>query len=174
MNAATMNVPPLSAGEIARLAKLEDIVEPAAIAFWPPAPGWLLVALLALLLAVRGGQSLWRRWQRDRYRRLARRRLRRLEAAGAALPAQQRLSAALAILRDCALGMPDAASRPPLADRDDWAAFLRVCLPARHPFVSATLLHEAAYWPPGRVSGDDARAVQRFVRDWVERHRPPT
>lgn len=168
-----MNAAPLSAGEIARLAKLEDIVEPAAIAFWPPAPGWLLVALLALLLAVRCGQHLWRRWQRNRYRRLARRRLRQLEAVSASLPAQQRLSAALAILRDCALGMPDAASRPLPADREAWAAFLQACLPARHPFVPATLLHEAAYWPPGRVSGEDARAVLRFVRDWVERHRPP-
>ncbi|WP_295007192.1 DUF4381 family protein [uncultured Dechloromonas sp.] len=162
---------PLSAAEQARLAALADIVEPAAIGWWPPAPGWLLVALLALLLAVRGMQQFRRHWQRNRYRRLALRRLRPLESAGAALPAQQLLSEALLVLRDCALAMPAAASRP--ADRAAWSAFLQARLPARYPFLPEALLHDAAYWPPARVAREDALAVLRFVRSWVEHHAPP-
>lgn len=168
-----MNPLPLTAAEQARLAALADIVEPAAIGFWPPAPGWLLVALLALLLAVRGGQHLGQRWRRNRYRRAARRSLRRLEAGGQALPAQQQLGAALLVLRDCAFGMPNASGTPPPAERAAWTAFLQARLPAGHAFVSEALLHDAAYWPPERVSREDARSVLNFVRDWVESHTPP-
>lgn len=166
-----MNAPLPTAAEQVRLATLADIVEPAAIGFWPPAPGWLLVALLALLLAVRGMQHLWRRWQRDRYRRAARRRLRPLESNSDSLPAQKLLSEALAVLRDCTLDMPEATKRP--VDRAAWTAFLQACLPVRYPFLPEALLHEAAYWPPARVTREDARAVLRFVRDWVEHHGPP-
>lgn len=53
------------------LAQLRPNVLPDLIGFWPPAPGWWVVAVL--LLAVIGTASLWlyRLWRKNRYRKLA-------------------------------------------------------------------------------------------------------
>lgn len=169
-----MSAPRLTADELARLATLHDIVEPAAISFWPPAPGWWLVALLALLVAVRLAQHGWTRWQRDRYRRAALRRLRALEARCKTLPAHQTIHEALRILRDCALSMPGTATLcPPPTDKTAWIDFLLTQLPAPQPDLPETLLRDAAYWPPDRVSAGDVHAVLRFVRRWLAHHRRP-
>ncbi|WP_323844049.1 DUF4381 domain-containing protein [Microbulbifer magnicolonia] len=63
--------PPLSPEAQELLAQLHDIHEPAPVGWWPPAPGWWLLALL--LLACLAGIYLWlraRRRQRlhNRYR----------------------------------------------------------------------------------------------------------
>ncbi len=161
--------------ELARLATLHDIVEPAAISFWPVAPGWWLVAVLLLLLIIRLGQQAWRHWQRDRYRRSALRSLRRLEARRHALPHQQTLQAALAILHDCARSMTTAGpDDPPLpSDSAAWIDFLRARVPASQPAFPETLLRDAAYWPPERVSATDASALLHFVRSWIINHECP-
>ena len=53
------------------LTNLRDIVEPAAVTWWPPAPGMVLVAVLVLLWAI-VAVFLWsRRWQNNAYRRSA-------------------------------------------------------------------------------------------------------
>ena len=53
----------------ASLQNLNDIVAPDAVSWWPLAPGWYVLAVVAAItlagLAVLG----WRRWRRDRYRR---------------------------------------------------------------------------------------------------------
>ena len=57
--------------EAGSLQNLNDIVVPAAVDWWPLAPGWyVLFAVLTVVLAVLAFRR-WRRWQRDRYRRLA-------------------------------------------------------------------------------------------------------
>lgn len=55
------------------LANLRDIHLPEAVAFWPPAPGWWLLA--ALLLATALGVAAWRRFRRRSLRRAALREL---------------------------------------------------------------------------------------------------
>ena len=51
------------------LAKLRDIHSPEAIPFWPPAPGWWVLALIALICAILITRFLLRR-QRGRIYRL--------------------------------------------------------------------------------------------------------
>lgn len=53
------------------LAQLRDIQQPGMIESWPPAPGWWLVAIVALCLLIAGCTWLFRRWKENRYRREA-------------------------------------------------------------------------------------------------------
>ncbi|MCP8690065.1 DUF4381 domain-containing protein [Marinobacterium sedimentorum] len=53
------------------LEQLHDLQLPAEVGFWPPAPGWWLLAALLLGGLIWAGIFLWRRWQRNRYRRAA-------------------------------------------------------------------------------------------------------
>lgn len=55
----------------ASLSNLRDIVEPAGITWWPPAPGLVLLGLLILLWTVFTVMFWWRRRQRNAYRRAA-------------------------------------------------------------------------------------------------------
>ena len=55
----------------ASLDLLNDIVGTETVSWWPPAPGWyVLASALGLLLLLLVWRS-WIRWQKDRYRRLA-------------------------------------------------------------------------------------------------------
>lgn len=47
------------------LSELADIHLPAEVSFWPPAPGWWVVAVLVLAALAYGGFLLYRRWQRQ-------------------------------------------------------------------------------------------------------------
>lgn len=53
------------------LAQLRDIHPPLAVSWWPPAPGWWLLALIAVAL-VGAALVLTRRWRQRRYLRAAR------------------------------------------------------------------------------------------------------
>lgn len=54
------------------LAQLRDIHVPVPGGWWPPAPGWWLLALLVLTGVAAGLWLLYRRYQRNTYRRQAR------------------------------------------------------------------------------------------------------
>jgi len=59
------------------LSQLRDIHTPAPVGAWPPAPGWIILAVLAVVAV---GALIWwlvRRWRANRYRREA---VRELEA----------------------------------------------------------------------------------------------
>lgn len=49
--------------------QLRDIHLPAAAAFWPPAPGWWLLALVVLATLAWGGVFAWRRYRIAQHRR---------------------------------------------------------------------------------------------------------
>jgi hypothetical protein len=55
----------------ASLSNLRDIVEPAGITWWPPAPGVVLLAVLILLWTAVAALLWWRNRQRNAYRRAA-------------------------------------------------------------------------------------------------------
>ena len=57
------------------LAALAPLREPAAIGWWPLAPGWWFLIALAMLLLTVLGWLAWRRWRARAYRRLASARL---------------------------------------------------------------------------------------------------
>ena len=52
------------------LAQLRDIHQPGMIETWPPAPGWWILAGLALLALIALVTWLFLHWRRNRYRRV--------------------------------------------------------------------------------------------------------
>lgn len=94
---------------------LRDVHVPAAPSLWPPAPGWWLVAAVALLLSAAIG---WFRWRRQR-------RLRTWhamfdEACGKASPAEQ-VAAISELLRRAARQVDARADK---LQGDEWLHFL--------------------------------------------------
>jgi hypothetical protein len=99
-----MTIDPASAATIpnaADLSQLRDIHLPPEVSWWPPAPGWWLLAGV-LLAAVGLGWFLWRRHRRNGWRRAALRELTSLSDASGAL-AHARLCSLSVLLRRVAL-----------------------------------------------------------------------
>src|SRR5262245_21438605 len=53
------------------LQNLYDIITPAPVPWWPPAPGWYVVGGVVLILVVWAGWRWWKHWQAAAYRRAA-------------------------------------------------------------------------------------------------------
>ena len=62
------------------LANLNPLREPAAISWWPLAPGWWILMLLLLVGAAGLAWWLYRRYRRNRYRRLGLRALQHIQS----------------------------------------------------------------------------------------------
>lgn len=59
---------------------LADIQEPVLNTFWPPAPGWWLLAVLVILLLAYGFRFFWKKWQKALPLRQAKAELRLIKA----------------------------------------------------------------------------------------------
>jgi hypothetical protein len=148
---------------------LRDIHLPAEIGWWPPAPGWWLIAgviVAGLLLVV------WR--YRLQYRERAALRglkavARALAEGGAPTVCVQRISM---ILRRFAMSV---AGQAPVAGLtgDAWLRFLDSRWP-RDEFAagSGRVLIFSPYAPPERVSAADVSALNALCIDWVRAQRP--
>ena len=152
-----------TAAELAWLARLHDITEPPAPGLWPLAPGWWLVATLLVLLLMRGGQWVWRRWRANAYRRQALRALARCDAADPAMS----VAACLSLLRHASVAIA------PPQDSLVWLEWLQARCPtlALSPRIRQLLL-EGAYCPPQRLSADDAAVLRTYVCRWLQEHQP--
>jgi hypothetical protein len=142
---------------------LRDIHLPAPIGWWPPAPGWWLLALALLGLAT----VAWLQWRRGRVRRLA---LARLQSAVAALRQGAQPSAcvqeiAATLRRYCMTVAADPAQVAGLVG-GSWLGYLDSRWP-RAAFASGIgrLLVEAPYAPATRVA--DAEALAELGIEWL-------
>lgn len=139
------------------LDRLHDIVLPPDVAWWPLAPGWY--ALLVLALAVGGGWG-WRAWRRRRasaYRRAALRELETLRDAPAIAE----------LLRRTALA---AAPRVEVASRSGpaWAEWLAVRCPETMPDEVRRHLESGVYRRAGAER--DFTALRDYAARWITRH----
>lgn len=150
----------------ASLQNLNDIVSPAAVPWWPLAPGWYVLGAILLMVAFywlfRGAQ----RWQRNRYRREALDILAQLRQAG-----------------------PEAASRiPPLLKRAALSAFPREEVAALngadwYRFLDASaatdrfmardgvLLGRTAYRANQDLSTEEFKSLCEAAEYWLRQHR---
>lgn len=151
-------------GDPSDLSNLRDIVLPPPVSYWPPAPGWwVLAVLLAALLALLLVRQLIRH-RHDAYRREALRELAALpaplDASGAqALSAILKRTALVAFPRSDVAGLTGAA----------WLRFLdttgRMQAFERGP---AAPLPQIAL---GASVDADERAIRTAAHDWIRRHR---
>lgn len=149
--------------DAADLSRLADIVVPAPIPWWPPAPGWwILGAGLAAALVILALLAL-RRYRRNAYRRAA---LAELSAIGPVFDAAG-VAAVSAILKRAALVAYPRAEVAALTG-DKWLAFLDRSA-ALSDFVDgpAAGLARAAYGGGLGQGADILDAAQR----WVKHHR---
>jgi hypothetical protein len=144
---------------------LRDIHLPAPVGWWPPAPGWWLIAALAIAAGVVAAL----RWRRTRSRRTA---LRSIARAIAALdrgedPAQclQRLSV---LLRRFAMTVGDAAAVAGLSG-EAWLEYLNGrCPDGGFAGESGRRMLAASYRPPSNVTRDEALEFGRLCSTWVK------
>ncbi len=160
----------------ANLDRLHDLIAPAPVPWWPPAPGWrwLLVftGLLLLALAVKG----FLRRQRNRYRREALAELGRIERR--LCDSGERAAALLALAELLKRTALTAFPREQVArlHGKEWFAFLDGTgeTPAFSAGLGATW--ESSLYDPRRTAALEPKALAdlaAMVRQWIKTHQAP-
>lgn len=145
------------------LSQLRDIHLPETGGFWPPAPGWWILAALFIAGLVALIWLILRRRKRNRWYRAARAELGRLERSANPTPAW--FTQLNSLLKQAARERyPD--RHPEALSGDAWVEFLLTTAPrdrvASRP-VAEALVHSA--WRP-KVSAEPAEAMA-FARLWL-------
>ena len=147
------------------LATLRDIHLPAEVPFWPPAPGWFMLAgAVALALAI-GLLLEWRRRQTLAYRALQ-------DLKAIARDGDTRVVGAACAVLMRRIVLSRQAHAPAAALTGD--AFVRFLGEGRGgvPAPIADFLARAPYLPPGAAEADavDRAALVKAVRLWIRSH----
>lgn len=142
----------------ADLGRLHDLILPAPVPWWPPAPGWYVLAAGLLALTAWLGWRAWRRWRAEAYRREALRLLARTHDP----------AAIAALLRRTALAW---AGRPQIAalDGEAWADWLAARLGETPDPALRRRLQLAVYAKV--VDQTDAQALHAYATRWIAGHR---
>ncbi|SHE49961.1 protein of unknown function [Microbulbifer donghaiensis] len=166
--------PPPSPEAQKLLEQLRDIHEPAPVSWWPPAPGWWLLALVILACAV--GVYVWwrhRRRQRlhNRYRVEAVRLLQSIDIGERT--ALQEINEILKRVAVTTFGRSDCGNLTGLP----WLEFLAdsAAIPCPDPARKAVLEH---LYRADTIDKSASEAFRRYAVEWVKRHgekhsRPP-
>ncbi len=149
------------------LAQLRDIHLPEAIGFWPPAPGWWLLAILLLALLCYGYLTLRRRQQRNRYRKLALAELvslQKLDSNSEYLKQVNQLLKKTAIAAQPALPVAGLSGQP-------WLNFLDVTGSTTGFSQGAgQVLATGPYSNPDAVKDTDRISLHLLCQQWIKQH----
>jgi len=152
-------------GDPASLDRLNDIVVPPAVSWWPPAPGWYFLAVVLLIAFLLACASMIRRYRANRYRREALAELVRLK------PGPESLKDLADLLKRTAM---TASGRDTVAalSGDQWVEWLNgQCAHPVFQDVSRELLARSLYTSNSTGSEQDVAALYQAVRQWVSVHR---
>lgn len=144
-------------GEPDSLDRLNDLVAPPPLPWWPPAPAWYVVIALLLLGIAFAAWKAWRRWRANAYRRAA---LAGLERADGALEIA-------ALLRRTALAIAPRAEVAALSS-SAWPDWLDRRGPEAMPAEVRAVLARALYAP---APAPDPAALRAYARRWISHHR---
>ncbi|SDZ78922.1 DUF4381 domain-containing protein [Microbulbifer marinus] len=171
MNATVLKqaqaAPPPSPEAQKLLEQLRDIHEPAPISWWPPAPGWWLLALL--LLACAAGVYLWLRHKRqqrlhNRYRVEAVELLRSVDAGARMAPQEiNEILKRVAVTTYGRTACGNLTGRP-------WLDFLQDSAEIECPDAVKKVVLQHIY----RADNTDKagnEAFRNYAIEWVQRHR---
>jgi hypothetical protein len=151
--------------QAASLQNLNDIVAPPPVSWWPPAPGWYLLAVLLLAALAYLGWRWWLSWQRNRYRRAA---LNELRSIG-----EQRLRDLPALLKRTALACWPREQVAALSGVE-WHRFLdQTAGKALFTGDAGQTLDQLAYAGRSQAEFSEAeiRSVVRAAEYWLRNHR---
>lgn len=151
------------------LSQLRDIHLPAAVSWWPPAPGWWLL-LAIILLALAGAWLLYRRYLRNQWRRSALAELSRLRNESQLLTSSLIVAELSVLLRRVAI------SRFPREESarlngEPWLAFLdrKQAGEARFNSAAGHLLITAPYAPATAIAPELMAQLISLCEDWINK-----
>ncbi len=153
------------------LAQLRDIHLPDSVSAWPPAPGWWLLAVLLLTLAVWGSYRLRQQYRRNAYRRQAQQELSMLESDNALTGAQTiaRLNALLKRIALHAYPKNDTAS----FSGTEWIEFLNSSCPSlkqNQDRICFEIFQTGPYQAEITEDMLDRSSLFADCRQWIQRH----
>lgn len=152
---------------------LRDIRLPDPVAWWPPAPGWWLL-LIAALLAL--GYAGWRHYRLRRHRAALKaisRIAAELDAGGEPVACLQDLSAVLRRFVMTVAAPADARTVPGLVG-PSWLDYLDERFEGgmfRHG--AGRMLLDAPYAPERSIGREQALELTRLCSEWIRAQRPP-
>lgn len=149
------------------LAALNPLREPLAVGWWPPAPGWWIVLLLALLAIAVSGLALARHYRKNGYRRAALKRLQILhEEYQSGGGTSRYLSGVNALLKSVAL---HAYPRSEVASRsgEKWLHIVNQGLPEEQQLGEE--FNDAVYRKT--VEDIDIEKFLHAARYWINHHK---
>lgn len=147
------------------LAALRDIHAPGPPEFWPPAPGWIAVACLAVAVAVAATILAVRRWRAGRVRREALASLRSLRARHRAGAPEVRIAMELStLMRRIALARRPREEVAGLTG-ERWIAWLESDLPGIGAAARTALLDA----PYARERSFDVPRALAACEQWIRR-----
>lgn len=147
------------------LASLHALRTPEPISWWPLAPGWWLLIVLALALITGACLLLWRQYRANAYRRKA------LKALASAQQNWQQQGDNTALLQQINALLKATAIKafPPTQCAalygDNWLNFLQQTLPDNTP---PSALGNSVYGPTPEF---DSQALHHFASLWIRKHR---
>lgn len=156
----------------ASLENLHDLVVPAPVPWWPPAPGWYWLAGVIVLLAVWSVWQAHRRYRANGYRRAALAEFGSLarEAADPAA-ADMALRALPALLKRTALAAFPRARVAAFSGPPWWAFLDRTSAGSGFVGGGGPVLDKLAYDPSARVEPAERRVLLAAAETWLRCHR---
>ena len=144
---------------------LRDIHLPGAIGWWPPAPGWWILAAVLVGAAVFAFLRYQSHFRERAALRALRRTLERLEEGAEPAHCLQQISM---IVRRFAMSMAERADAVAGLTGERWLKYLDSCW-QRADFAAGAgrALAVAPYAPPGRVRAAEVAALGGLCVDWV-------
>lgn len=151
------------------LSQLRDIHLPAPVSWWPPAPGWWLLAAVALLAAL-GLYARHRLRRRNRWRRLALSELARLRQGHESQPPAALLGELSVLLRRVAVSRFPRDEVAALSG-DAWLAFLDRGLDGGATFQpdSWRLLAVSPYMPNADIGSPELLTLFDLAERWLNK-----
>lgn len=139
------------------LDRLNDIVLPPEVPWWPLAPGWYVLLTLCLIAACWLAWGWWKTWQANRYRRIA------LQE----LAVTDDPTAIAELLRRTALVI---APREQIASLTGgrWVDWLASRLPTSIPPEVRVQLEQGVYQPADVTSNVDG--LREYAAEWISGH----
>jgi hypothetical protein len=141
------------------LDRFHDLALPPEVPWWPLAPGWYVLIVLALAAAGWLAFRAWKHWHSNAYRRAALKELKSLDTP----------AAIASLLRRTALAI---APRPVIAELTGpaWTNWLTAQCPEPMPEIVRAQLTDGIY--QAQSPNPDLAPLKTYVTRWITHHNP--